>query len=505
MSSFYTYFGFGYNQVFVSGYEDGRKFNRRVDYKPYLFAGSKNGEYKTVQGKPLKKMQFDSIADAREYVNMYKDTAGYAIYGLTNYPYVHIYDNYKDMESNFGLIRVGNIDIETDSQDGFGDTQLANREIISFTIKVHGEKKIYVCGLKDYETKEKELLDKIAAGYEIKYIKCWDEKELLITLITIWQRLKLDIITGWNIETFDITYIIKRINQVLTEEHAKKLSPFNKIETSQFTMWGKTIDKYEIVGIPIVDYMAAYKKFSFGNDESYKLEYIANKVLGLGKLDYGEYGSLARLWRENHNKFIDYNIIDVLRVEQLDDFLKFMQQIVMIAHFAKVNFVDTFGTIRTWDIMIHNYLMDRKIAIPQNGISSKEGQIAGGYVKEPIPGRYPYVMSYDLTSLYPHLFMMYNISPETLLGKFDPIAGEYSVDKILRGDMKKYHDDLVKHNCTVSGKGTVFSKDQIGFLPQLMKDLFKQRKEYKKKMLGQEAILQDIKNEMAKRGITAAK
>lgn len=501
MSNFYTAFGFLYDQVYVSGYENGEKFNRRVKFEPYLFLPDDEGEFKTVNGAPLKRRNFNSIGDARAFMKRFENAGHHDIYGMTNYPYVHIYENYHDLDSDYSLIRVLNIDIETDSQDGFGDIQLANREIISFTIKMFGEKDIYVVGRKTYETKEQELLDFIKQGYTIHYIEAGSERHLLRCLLRIWARLKPDIVTGWNIAMFDIPYIVKRIMQVLSEDDAKKLSPYGKVEKSEVLIWGKPVDKFEIVGIPIIDYMDAYKKFSFGNEETYKLEYIAGKILGAGKLDYGEYGSLARLWRENHDKFIDYNIIDVIRVEQLDDFLKFMSQIVMLGHYARCNFVDTFGTIRMWDVMIHNHLMDQGICVPQPGSNTKERQIAGGYVKVPIAGRYPYVMSYDLTSLYPHLFMMYNISPETLLGQFPAIAGEYSVDKILRGDMAKYYDKIREKNVTVSGKGTVFSRDKIGFLPFLMKDLFKQRKEYKRKMLDQEQILQQIKAEIATRGL----
>lgn len=508
--NFYTYFGYGWNNILISGYENGRKFNRKINYAPYIFQPDKQGTFRSVEGVPLRKFQFSNIKSAREYIATIKDGGpaylNELVYGLTNFPYVYVYEEYKEIEFNPDLLRVGNIDIETDSQDGYGDSQLANREIISITMKVFGKPEVYVLGLKPYETEEKELLDNVASGkYKILYKQCTSEANLLLNFIRMWNMLELDLVTGWNIEMFDIQYIIKRIEKVLGEEHAAKLSPFKKIEKTKIFMWGREFDKYDIIGVPTIDYMAAYRKFRFGNEESYSLGYIANKILKVSKLDYSQYGNLARLYRENHNMFIDYNIIDVLRVEQLDDYLKFIDQIIMIAHFAKVNFADTFGTIRTWDIMIHNYLMDQGIAIPQGGVNEKVRQIAGGYVKEPIAGKYSSVMTYDLTSLYPHLFMMYNISPETYLGKFKGLkegdSPDATVVQILDGAMEPYRDDMVKHNVTVTGKGTVFSKDKIGFLPKLMKDLFQQRKLYKKKMLQHEADLQDIKAELAKRGI----
>lgn len=499
---FYTYFGSGYNDVLVSGYDEfGKKFNNKIKYRPTLFRLDKRGDgiHHTVQGKPLLPRLFDDIVEARSYANQYKESG--QLFGLTNYPYVYIYETYKQIKFDIAKLRIGNIDIETDSHNGYGDAQLANREIISLTIKMFRDNKIYVLGRKPYQTQHQELVN---SNYEIKYLQCADEKQLLYGLISIWNKLKIDIITNWNGETFDIPYILKRIEQVLGEEHAKKLSPFGRIDKDSFSMYGRTIDKWDIVGIPNMDFMQVYKKFSFGNEENYKLETIAAKILKVGKLDYHEHGykSLDDLYQRNHNMFIDYNIIDVLRVEQLDNFLKFLEQIIMIAHFAKVNFADTFGTLRTWDIMIHNYLMDQNIAIPQPLGAKKEKQIAGAFVKQPVPGRYPNVMSFDLTSLYPHLVMMYNISPETLLGKFDPIAvGVQSVDKILDGELEQFVDKMVEHNVTVSGKGTVFSKDKIGFLPKLMQDLFQERKRFKKLMLSHEADAEAIKQELIRRGL----
>lgn len=480
----------------ISGYVNGRKFNRKIKYSPTLYIRDE-GEYQTVDGKHLKPKTFPDIADAREWVRKHSHQPG-SFFGSTNYPYVYVYENFKEIVYDPDLLRVGNVDIETDSEDGYPDIQLANKKIVSITLKVFRDKTIYVLGLKPYETKEPELLN---ADWKIKYLQCKNERQLLTSFIAVWQKLNLDIITGWNIEPFDIPYIIKRIDQVLGEKVSEGLSPFGKIEKSKYLLYGKEMDKYEIAGIPVIDYMQAYKKFHLAREESYKLEYIANKHLGVGKLDYKPYRSLAELYKGDHNKFIDYNIIDVLRVEQLDDFLEYISQIVMLAHYAKANFVDTFGTVRMWDVMIHNYLMDQKIAIPQNIESKKERQIAGGYVKAPVPGRYKTVMSFDLTSLYPHLVMMYNISPETLLGKFDPIADDQSVDRILRGELTQYKQQMLDNNVTVSGKGTVFSRDKIGFLPKLMQDLFDQRKFFKKKMLKHKAEQQEIKAELAKRGL----
>ncbi len=501
----YTCFGWLYDQVYVTGYRNGKKFHDKIPYSPFLFIPG-NGEYKTVYGKPLRRMDFNSVKEARYWTKERSDKVdgqGNSVetYGLGNYPYVYIYENFKSPPQDLSIIRVGNFDIETDSQDGYGSIHEANRAIISITMKVHGEKTFYVLGMKPYQTKEKELLDLIADGYKIVYTQCQSEAELLRKFIKLWVHLNIDIITGFNIEMFDIPVTVKRINKVLGEEWARKLSPYNKIEKTEIEIYGKKHDKYELIGLPILDFLPIYKKFTQGNEEAYNLNYLSGKVLGTSKLDYSEYKTLARLWNENHDKFIDYNIIDVHRVEQLDQYLKYIQLAMIIAYFSGTNYVDTFGTIRVWDIMIHNYLMDQKIAVPYSVTNRKLDQIAGGHVKDPQTGKHKCVMSFDFTSLYPHLTMMFNISPDTLMGKFDPVIGDQSVDKILNGALKEHRQDMTDSNVVVSGRGTVFSRDREGFIPALMKKLFKQRKKYTKLEEDHDEYLAKVNAEIYRRGI----
>lgn len=503
MDNFYTYVGQHFDHILVSGYENGIKFNRKIPYKPFLFVPG-NGEYSTVDGKKLARVDFESIKEARDFSKRYAEVANFKIYGLANFPYVYLYENYKKMKVNPRQIRVGNLDIETDSQNGFGNIQLADREIVSITLKVLREKDIYVFGLKEYSTQEPELKAMLEKGYSINYVQCDSEAMLLRRFIKVWRHLELDATMGWNSKMFDIPYIIKRIKQTLTEKDALKLSPFERIDKGEVPMFGRVLDVFTICGVPHLDYIEVYQKFSTpanGREESYALNYISNKILKATKLDYSEYKTLAALYNQNFNKFIDYNIIDVLRVEQLEEYLRYLELVFTIAYFAGINYEDTFGTIRPWDIMIHNYLMDRKIAIPTNVRNTKERQIAGGHVKDPQVGRHEHVISFDFTSLYPHLVMAFNISPETLLGSFDPIVGDYSVDKILANELEQYVDEMVENNVTVSGRGTVFSREKQGFIPALMQELFAERKRYTAIEEAADAKLAPILTEIECRGI----
>lgn len=358
----YTYFGQYFDSVLVSGYEDGVKFNKRVKYEPVLFKRGR-GEFTTVDGKSVTPIEFSSISKARKFIRE-SEEEGSEIFGSTMFPYVYIHEEYTDIASDSSMFRVLNLDIETDSEHGFGDNQRADREIISITLKLFGKPDTYIIGFKPYEMKDPELLSLVESGkIRVRYLQVDNEAELLTAIVKIINKLQPDIITGWNVALFDIPYIVKRISKVLGAEIANRLSPYGILNQTEVMIFNKPNDKFDILGIPTVDYMDLFKKFSFKNFESYKLDYICAETIKARKLDYSEYGTLARLYKENTNKFYDYNVIDVYRVEQLDEKQKFVDQVVMMAHMARVNLTDTFGTVRIWEVLIHNYLADRKSVV----------------------------------------------------------------------------------------------------------------------------------------------
>ena len=177
-----------------------------------------------------------------------------------------------------------------------------------------------------------------------------------------------------------------------------------------------------MAGITVIDYLDLYKKFTYTNQESYRLDHIAFVELGQRKLDHSEFDTFKDFYTGNWQKFIEYNIIDVELVDRLEDKMKLIELALTMAYDAKVNYNDVFFQVRTWDAIIYNYLKRKNIVIPPKERSEKDSQYAGAYVKEPIPGKYDWVVSFDLNSLYPHLIMQYNISPETLLEERHPSA-----------------------------------------------------------------------------------
>ena len=487
---FYTNVFSAGDNIYVCGYENGERVEKVIKYQPYLFIDSPQGMYKNIKGNSVAKLQFNSMKSAREHITKYGDVEGYNIYGLDNFPYVYIYDEYpRQIEYDPSTVSVVSIDIECISDQGFPDVKKSNKEITAITIRKNGYNLVFGCG------------EFVTSDPKTKYFKCTDEKTLLHRFLMSWndKHVRPDIVTGWNIDFFDIPYLYNRIKKVCGAAYAKKLSPWEMVYEKVVVFNGKEQITYDIKGISSLDYFQVYKKFKFGNQESYKLDYIASIELGEAKIDYSEYGSLIELYKNNFQKFIEYNIHDVVLVDKLEEKLKFLEQIMAFAYDAKVNYIDTMTTVRPWDVIIHNYLLSKKIVIPANKKQEMTESLVGGYVKNPKLGLSKWVVSFDLDSLYPHLIMQYNISPETYRGR---VTDFYSIDDLLTKDIDLSQDQQTK-DFSVTANGCKFSKDKQGFRATLMETMYNDRTEYKKKMLKAKKELELVENELKKRGLLA--
>ena len=238
---------------------------------------------------------------------------------------------------------------------------------------------------------------------------------------------------------------------------------------------------FELSGVNIIDYLELYRKNTFHNQESYKLDYIAQFELGKGKIDYSEFGSLHTLYRQDYGKFLEYNVRDVVLVEELEEKLGFIDLIITMAYSAKCNYIDTFGMVKYWETIIYNFLKEQNIQTPPQRLKTgndKNKPIVGAYVKEPIVGGHNWVMSFDLNSLYPHLIMQYNISPEKMI---KGNRQDVTVDRMLNKQCDLSY--CKQTNTTVAPNGVLFSRDNQGMFPELMETFYEERKKLKKKMI----------------------
>ena len=450
------------DSILCRGYENGDSVSFKEIIKPTLFVPSPQGKWKSLTGESMTPVKQDGAKRAREFLEKYKDVDNFEVHGYERFVYQWISEKYPgQLRFNMSDMKIITIDIEVACENGFPDVEASQEEMLCITIKDLATGKFITWGTRE-------------AKVDTEYRVFWTEQEMLADFHKWWCSNTPDIITGWNCNLYDIPYICRRLERVLGEKWQKSLSPWNKVNMREVYIQGRRNLAYDILGVSILDYLDLYRKFTYTNQESYRLEHIATVELGEGKLDHSEFENFKDFYTEHWQKFVEYNIKDVDLVDRLEKKMKLLELAVTMAYDAKVNFEDVYSQVRMWDTLIYNYLKERKICVPPRQESKKDDKYAGAYVKEPIPGLYDWVVSFDLNSLYPHLIMEYNISPETLVPTRYP---SISVDKILNGEI-----DIDSDYC-VAANGAQYRRDIQGFLPEMMQKIYDERTIYKKKML----------------------
>ena len=466
---FYTNVVLVGNEILSRGFDNGEHFENREPFYPTLFVSTnKKSKYKTLGGNYVDEVKPGTIRETREFISKYENIDNFILYGNTRYINQYISEKYQEDSIKFDInkIRLITIDIEVGSENGFPDVKSCQEELLTISIQDYSTKKIITWGVKPFNNTQE----------NVNYILCRDEYDLLDRFLFYWDSHHPDVVTGWNCDLYDIPYLSGRISKVLGEKYVKKLSPWGIVNESEVSITGRTYTRVDIAGVTILDYLELYKKFTYTNQESYRLDHIANVELGQKKLDHSEYDTFKEFYTKDWQKFVEYNIVDVELVDRLEDKMRLIELAITMAYDAKSNFSDVFFQVRMWDAIIYNYLKTKNIVIPFKKETKKDARYEGAYVKDPMIGRHDWVVSFDLNSLYPHLIMQYNISPETLVDdKFYPI----SVDKLLNKQITIPEN----YPYAVCANGAMYRKDVRGFLPELMEKMYTDRVIYKKKML----------------------
>jgi DNA polymerase elongation subunit (family B) len=485
MMRFYTNVVRRGNNLLVRERSDTGLSRYKVPFKPILYVKTteETGYRSLIEDEPVKPIEFESMTAAKEFIEQYDSVSGFPIFGMTDY--VRQYLGREKYEWEYKQLSIWSFDVETTvPEDENGDTEFpepidAKGEVLLITLTNLHTGRSFTFGSKPY------------SGQDTRYMDCGDEKTLLRRFLEFWQQIDVDIITGWNIDQFDIPYLITRITDVLGEDFAKQLSPWGIVRCTNKEFNGRLEYNTELAGISILDYMVLYKKYILTKQESYSLANISEVELGHTKLDHSEY----KTWKEFHtigwqDKFVPYNVVDALLVKQLDDKLNLIRIVVTVAYKAGINFEDVSSPVKTWDSIIHNTLLSENVVIPQPSRARLQ-PLDGAYVKEPVPGRYRNVSSIDATSLYPSEIITNNISPETYVGNVGT-----TIEDFLNGSTTAIFGD---DEYVVTPAGARYSRKIRGILPRLMIQYMSDRRATKNEMLRLEQEIENIEAELKKR------
>ena len=359
--NFYTYAWQYGNSILVRGVRNGKRFTERHPFTPTLYVKSAEPtQFKSIDGQSLKPIEFGDNSDCKEFLENYSKVENYPIYGQTDLTYQYLSSMYpNEISFDMSQMKILSIDIETTAQHGFPDVENPIEEVLLISVIDNATKEIHTWGSGEWKCVSDEVRD-----LPVNYTYCSDEYDLLQNFMEWWANNYPDVITGWNIEQFDMPYLVNRIDRIFGGDSKNNLSPYNMTRKRMVRGHNREILKVDIKGIIQLDYMDLYKKFTYTFQESYRLDYIAEVELGKNKLESG-YETFREFYENDWNRFIDYNIIDTKLVDELDDKMKFLELIITMAYDCKCNYNDIFSSVRTWDCLLYNHLLEQNIMIPE--------------------------------------------------------------------------------------------------------------------------------------------
>ena len=519
---------------------DGNRIELNTPIKPYLYFEDRTftkAKAKSMFGKPLRYLEFESSYDRKRWIDENKNIR---LFEKLSPAKQYLLDKYYGKERSQEFMkyefRIFFFDIEVQIEDRFPEADAADYPINVISIYDTLSKEIHVW------TYRKEI-DKVLTAEKIDTIKKEiqdefenipifiysydDEYKLLLDFIKYWRANCPDVISGWNIDGFDITYIINRINKLFSIrkdllrnptsnedwQPAFELSPLNwnkfAIKTVEEMQLRRRVAKYKILGISICDYINIYKKFESQSEQSWKLDYIANKELNKGKLDYYDlgYDSLKEFMNADFPTFVKYNIIDTILVRQLDIKLNFITLMRRICNIGLVEYESIFKSIPyiLGALCIEARNRGMKFLTDSNKESTGDDSqgFEGAFVFPTYAGFYENgIMSFDFNSLYPNCIMTVNMSPETMIGKIESEIGEGSMDKVvIKKPNNEYVEidkdklkELLKTKCSISANNVLFKKStvQVGIIPSFLDELYKGRISIKNKMKQNKKKIKEI-------------
>ena len=443
-----------------------------IPFKKYAYVKNSNGHHVSLDGKRVKKVFKWDKDDPQLYESDVPQTTRFLV------------DQYTDSDEPSTGHTTMFFDIEVEVTDGFPDVMEAKNTITSIAFWDSIEQ-VYYCYVYDKEkriknyTKDKQVVE----FYDTEY-------DMLNKFFQKYMEIRPTIMSGWNSEFFDIPYLYNRAVRVLGVSVANLLSPISEVYYNEFKK------RYVIAGLTCFDYLPLYKKFSFSQQSSYRLDYIGEVEVGMKKVDYE--GTLNDLYDNDLQTFIDYNIRDVKILVELDKKLDFIEIARGIAHLGHVPYEDINMSSRWLEGAILVYL--KKIGVvapnkPPRPRKFSDDKFTGAYVQEPQSGKHKWVYDLDITSMYPSVIRSLNISPETKIGKVTGWNEEEFINKntqktytminkkgkemgkMTKPELQQYLDEA---DVSISSNGIIYRTDKQGLIPALLEKWFNERVEMRK-------------------------
>jgi len=445
---------------------------QRFTFKNYAYMKDGSGVHTSLYGDKLKKINFWTQEDL-ESGKIFESDVPLETRVLV--------DRYTDDDNVSEGHREMYFDIEVEVTDGFPEPRTAKDKITSIALydKVSDSYSVFILS---------NISNYIKNNVTVESFR--SEEELLQRFYQKYLEIQPTILSGWNIDGFDIPYLYNRTRKIMGDSFANSLSPIGEIYYSE------NKKRFVIGGVSCLDYLKLYKKFTFTQQPSYRLDFIGKLEVNIGKIEYK--GTLNDLYETDINKFIEYNLNDVVIIKELEDKLQFIDLVRGVAHLGHISYENVFYSSRYLEGAILVYMKKLGVIAPNKPFNSKYSggeKFSGAYVKSPKKGRHEWVYDLDLTSMYPSTIMTLNISPEMKIGK---LSG-WDAEEFMKGTLKTYSLEingkikdtvnetelkkmLDNNKVSISTNGVLYRNDKKGLIPVLLENWFNERVEYKNLM-----------------------
>ena len=394
--------------------KDGKRTYREYQAKYTFYFKDPRGKYKSVYGDPLTRIVCKNTKDFRKEVAINK---GKELFESDINPiFQSLSENYLNQDAPKLNIAFFDIETDFDPERGFADPSDPFMPITSISVYLQWLETM-VCLAVPPKTLTMEQAEKELEGID-NVMLFEKEADMIDTFLTLIED--SDILSGWNSEGYDIPYTVNRTARVLSKDDTRRFCLWGQLPKKRtYEKFGKESETFDLVGRVHLDSLNLYRKYTYEERHTYRLDAIGEIEVGENKVPYE--GTLDALYNNDFRKFIEYNIQDTALLDKLDKKLRFIDLSNELAHANTVLLQTTMGAVAVTEQAIVNEAWHRGLQVPNRAKRDEENtQAAGAYVAFPKKGLHKWIASMDLNSLYPSVIRALNMAPETVVGQIRP-------------------------------------------------------------------------------------
>jgi len=405
---------------------DGKRIFKEFPVRYTFYHTDPKGKFQSIYGEPLTRVVCKNSKDFRKELSIHNNKKLYE--ADINPIFRCLSENYLNQEAPKLNVAFFDIEVDFDPERGYASPEDAFMPITAISIHLQWLNTLICLAVppKKMTVAEAEELVKDLPNTHIFD----NEADMLDTFLNIIQD--ADVLSGWNSEGFDIPYTVNRVTKVLSKDDTRRFCLWDQYpKKREYEKYGKAAVTYDLVGRVHLDSLELYRKYTYEERHTYRLDAIGEMEVGETKTQYE--GTLDQLYNNDFRKFVIYNRQDTTLLDKLDKKLKFIDLSNTLAHECTVLLQTTMGAVAVTEQAIINEAHKRGFQVPNRPVRDEEADnsAAGAYVAYPKEGIHDWIGSLDINSLYPSAIRALNMGPETIVGQLRQTMTQEYIDNLV--------------------------------------------------------------------------